>query len=808
MRKKTRARGCTEGEATPAQHAVDAFAFDDRPPPRALKRRRRLDWGAPAREEEEGGARASTQKYLLAEARDLASNSGSDEEEEEEEATGSGRGERAKSNPGSDEEEEEEEATGSGRGERAKSADSEDGDEQQTCACCLRVMAPAQLAEVMPKCRHRVCQGCWDQARDSIEEGPISKKLEERMSECCGLSRRVCLKEWKREDLTPVRVVELYVVAELKTNVPKENKSLHLGTWTKPGKHPRIGYTSLQRVASAAIERELPLISRDQARDIGIKPLSKGSEDVKIQFAGKMCVGFPGYHDNRRHPKTLEVIDPTQTDYATTNRLFRTEGLGSLFDTKTQQYLPLEIAAGDSRIRGEAPFLDDGGACVACDRCGKWFNEGALNKLKCGAEAKKLFNTALEEPSIGVFCCAMSKQGAKCNPNIVEKCSVYLQTKAVTVAKRSAPVKATDAQKGAGSAVKKKGGGPVKVEVRFRGPVVLAKPPKNGEALPSSKYASGAGTEIFKITRLANDLRCYRPFFGELSAEEQEEVEQQCELKRKGDAGEDGSHDDDESANELTAREEEYPDGALVRDFAEMCDLVYSNEYKKEDSNSWHRPQDEQEGSAPNRLCRVFVGQPKRQPLTPVFSDQDVYDFLQPLLKNGKVDVALAKRDPFDNDSGDKYDLASKCDGLEYGVGWQEPSRGQELDDAMAHILDWRRGTKAKHSQEKQAQMKASFEWNQLACMIEEWQLWPVAYGKDTRVLIKQMTLGRINRSAAVAQRASASLFKWRATMQEAKHKLQQLESNLVGLGDARKSLWKEMFPWTEDSGDWNEPFR
>ena len=44
--------------------------------------------------------------------------------------------------------------------------------------------------------------------------------------------------------------------------------------------------------------------------------------------------------------------------------------------------------------------------------------------------------------------------------------------------------------------------------------------------------------------------------------------------------------------------------------------------------------------------------------------------------------------------------------------------------------------------------------------------------------------------------------------MQEAKHKLQQLESNLVGLGDARKSLWKEMFPWTEDSGDWNEPFR
>ena len=102
MRTKTRARGCTEGEATPAQHAVDAFAFDDRPPPRALKRRRRLDWGAPAREEEEGGARASTQKYLLAEASDLASNSGSDGEEEEEEATGSGRGERAKSNPGSD----------------------------------------------------------------------------------------------------------------------------------------------------------------------------------------------------------------------------------------------------------------------------------------------------------------------------------------------------------------------------------------------------------------------------------------------------------------------------------------------------------------------------------------------------------------------------------------------------------------------------------------------------------------------------------------------------------------------------------
>ena len=214
--------------------------------------------------------------------------------------------------------------------------------------------------------------------------------------EFCGLSDRVCLHEWPPEFVFPKRIIALRGVALSSKILPKTSLDLNPPEGGGHGLFHRPFFDVDRLVKGIPFPSS---ISIDDARKIGLK-VPKNHRGGKIQLCPLKTedtkIGFPGYPDNRQHPKSLETVEPGTSAVSSTHSLWRVAGLGSFFDTKLGTYLPLPLPnASGSRIDGEAVFLADGSPSIACSKCGKYWSRKTLVSAKCGSKTLLLFDRAM-----------------------------------------------------------------------------------------------------------------------------------------------------------------------------------------------------------------------------------------------------------------------------------------------------------------------------------------------------------------------------------------------------------------------------
>ena len=298
----------------------------------------------------------------------------------------------AASGTGSSEEGDEGDDEESGRG-------SSDNDDKIHCSICAGEILEEEILEdscLTARCGHHVCESCHQDADEHSRHFKGNSDLEDAMTELCGLSHRVCLREWPPEFVFPKRIIALRGVALSSKILPKTSLDLNPPEGGGHGLFHRPFFDVDRLVKGIPFPSS---ISIDDARKIGLK-VPKNHRGGKIQLCPLKTedtkIGFPGYPDNRQHPKSLETVEPGTSAVSSTHSLWRVAGLGSFFDTKLGTYLPLPLPnASGSRIDGEAVFLADGSPSIACSKCGKYWSRKTLVSAKCGSKTLLLFDRAM-----------------------------------------------------------------------------------------------------------------------------------------------------------------------------------------------------------------------------------------------------------------------------------------------------------------------------------------------------------------------------------------------------------------------------
>ena len=298
----------------------------------------------------------------------------------------------AASGTGSSEEGDEGDDEESGRG-------SSDNDDKIHCSICAGEILEEEILEdscLTARCGHHVCESCHQDADEHSRHFKGNSDLEDAMTELCGLSHRVCLREWPPEFVFPKRIIALRGVALSSKILPKTSLDLNPPEGGGHGLFHRPFFDVDRLVKGIPFPSS---ISIDDARKIGLK-VPKNHRGGKIQLCPLETedtkIGFPGYPDNRQHPKSLETVEPGTSAVSSTHSLWRVAGLGSFFDTKLGTYLPLPLPnASGSRIDGEAVFLADGSPSIACSKCGKYWSRKTLVSAKCGSKTLLLFDRAM-----------------------------------------------------------------------------------------------------------------------------------------------------------------------------------------------------------------------------------------------------------------------------------------------------------------------------------------------------------------------------------------------------------------------------
>jgi len=298
----------------------------------------------------------------------------------------------AASGTGSSEEGDEGDDEESGRG-------SSDNDDEIHCSICAGEILEEEILEdscLTARCGHHVCESCHQDADEHSRHFKGNSDLEDAMTELCGLSHRVCLREWPPEFVFPKRIIALRGVALSSKILPKTSLDLNPPEGGGHGLFHRPFFDVDRLVKGIPFPSS---ISIDDARKIGLK-VPKNHRGGKIQLCPLKTedtkIGFPGYPDNRQHPKSLETVEPGTSAVSSTHILWRVAGLGSFFDTKLGTYLPLPLPnASGSRIDGEAVFLADGSPSIACSKCGKYWSRKTLVSAKCGSKTLLLFDRAM-----------------------------------------------------------------------------------------------------------------------------------------------------------------------------------------------------------------------------------------------------------------------------------------------------------------------------------------------------------------------------------------------------------------------------
>ena len=303
---------------------------------------------------------------------------------------------------GSDEGEQGDTTSGPGSAEQSDEGDDEqsglgstDNDDKILCSICAGEIS--QDSEIITGCGHYVCEFCHQDALehlDHVKKG--NAHLDTAMMEFCGLSDRVCLHEWPPEFVFPKRIIALRGVALSSKILPKTSLDLNPPEGGGHGLFHRPFFDVDRLVKGIPFPSS---ISIDDARKIGLK-VPKNHRGGEIQLCPLKTedtkIGFPGYPDNRQHPKSLETVEPGTSAVSSTHSLWRVAGLGSFFDTKLGTYLPLPLPnASGSRIDGEAVFLADGSPSIACSKCGKYWSRKTLVSAKCGSKTLLLFDRAM-----------------------------------------------------------------------------------------------------------------------------------------------------------------------------------------------------------------------------------------------------------------------------------------------------------------------------------------------------------------------------------------------------------------------------
>jgi len=491
--------------------------------------------------------------------------------------------------------------------------DSSDEEEKSMCARCLRDMAPRPKDQTglmdgcvewedVPECGHKVCGNCWVEAVLAVEEARTDKKLKGKMLSCCGLDFRVCLKKWPLDDVVPVRQSQVALTSVLNRNLPSKDRIFMCTrkiTW-----RPQFQLdfdTILKGVRKVAPGS----ITAFAAQKIRLKRPKHSSGSVELQMV-QVGAAFYDYPPAREHPKAANVLDKHMPDHELTYAITRSDGLDSFFDTDTGTYLPLpKKNAVESRIAGEPAFKDDGSPAVACSKCGRFITQkqvtSAVSRGRNSIEVKQLFQLAMDDPRIGVFCCSM--MGASCKENIVQMSTllVKVQAKPMSATAHVPPAKSRQAAAAKSSAGPEKSSAgppaPVKIEVVIRAPVCFAERKKGGaELLPNEMFSSASKTTIIKpATITIHPLHLYRPFYENLTSEALENL---------------GDHEPE-------------PPGKLWELIADACHAAYRTHLT---SGTWHAPKDD--AGDQSKLCRLFLGPYTKVAMVPVWNEDDIVEII------------------------------------------------------------------------------------------------------------------------------------------------------------------------------------
>jgi len=637
------------------------------------------------------------------------------------------------------------------------------------------------------ECGHVVCQSCWDDALVEVGQGEskVSAGLKLELKKCCGLTFGICLDKWDREDVLPVRRMRIMLVSDVKMQLPKQGHDLGCaGVSSEFGPMCWWSYFDVNKMVHDALENTL--LSREEAKKIGLKISGGGDVQVELSSENSFAVGFPGYPEGRHHKRVVEKLDPEASASETTNILFRGKGMGSCFDKVENKYLPLptKLATG-VRIDGEPAFGSDTSRSIACSRCGRFHSEDSVAKF--GKEVQELLEEALEEPRIGSFCCAMT--GGACDSRITEQCTLYVKVKEKIDASAHSPSAKAAANSPRSLAdspsspkKKRKTFRPVPMKFCVRKP---ARKSKDDGGLQDSLFESLSGTDALKGVCEIKDLRHYQIVYQDLGKDEQGAV-----LGEVADAGK-------------TLK----PNGSLIRDLAELCEKLYDRHV---DEGCWHTVFETTTSLVTNALCRLFAAKKGRKRMYALFSDADVWELLKEVKGDGPVALSLAERDPFHSDTGDAYDAASKCGGLHFRAVATDTKKRQRTEapaafaDAMAHILAPAKGKKGDHKSGVGEIREAGIQFQQLAEKMKAHGIWPAALSSIAIAAIKTKTVGRMG-TETKAKLAKAAIYAWMQAINAVDWEAAEDQGRL---GEERRAFWEEHFYFPPEGENWESPFR
>jgi len=196
---------------------------------------------------------------------------------------------------GSSEEGDEGDDEESGRG-------SSDNDDKIHCSICAGEILEEEILEdscLTARCGHHVCESCHQDADEHSRHFKGNSDLEDAMTELCGLSHRVCLREWPPEFVFPKRIIALRGVALSSKILPKTSLDLNPPEGGGHGLFHRPFFDVDRLVKGIPFPSS---ISIDDARKIGLK-VPKNHRGGKIQ----LCP-LETEDTNRRHKDWLPGV--------------------------------------------------------------------------------------------------------------------------------------------------------------------------------------------------------------------------------------------------------------------------------------------------------------------------------------------------------------------------------------------------------------------------------------------------------------------------------------------------------------------
>ena len=406
-----------------------------------------------------------------------------------------------------------------------------------------------------------------------------------------------------------------------------------------------------------------------------------------------------------------------------------------------------------------------------------------------------------------------------CSTLVVQRCDLYVEVCAAPAEKQS--VRKTTGPKGPSDASVRQSSssepgrcaavsptaGAIAVIFHLRPPVRAIGTGKRDNAkapLPERSFSSKTN-ECYKGTALTfSDVRMFPTFYKILSSSERTDVDTKME--------------------EGAGADEEPPEvGEWITELVNWCHETYTRHL---DEGTWHALVPDVKGGAaaaggrvgPSPLCRLFLSKPKGGNMQVVWDEEDLTDFIlaQPKIgqksrkgaKDGvhiELHIALAERDPLDDDTGDKYDRARAFGGIQEAgeeFGRAKPTSKKELEGAMAHILAWQ-GARASHADENDHQKQALFLFDNIQALVTQHSLWPTDWSRRIKTVVVQQTVARFSRCPTAAKRAMAAMRGWKQLITDTDWaEAERCREE----GTKRRELSGIIFGWTPDHENWDAP--